>query len=241
MSTKPTTVPTWNTGGANRAAPSGGQAVAGFANGDQAPSTWFNYWFFWIFSWVQYLADGAFTNDSGPALLGTSTDPGSSGLEGVNNQGGSMGVYGHSTGAGSQGVFGDAPGAAGVGVFGRSTGQGGTGVHGEVSDTSSISRTQGVYGLAAPPANARESYGGYFECYAGSPTGWTGAAVLADGTQSDTYALILRAKLSTPTRGALKYPLQTAAPTAAVEGDSYYNATTHKLYVYDGTTWQACW
>jgi hypothetical protein len=30
-------------------------------------------------------------------------------------------------------------------------------------------------------------------------------------------------------------------PGTAVEGDMYMDATTHKLMVYDGTTWQACW
>lgn len=33
----------------------------------------------------------------------------------------------------------------------------------------------------------------------------------------------------------------TTAPTSPAEGDIYMNATTHKLMVYDGTTWQACW
>jgi hypothetical protein len=30
-------------------------------------------------------------------------------------------------------------------------------------------------------------------------------------------------------------------PGTAVEGDMYMDDTTHKLMVYDGTTWQACW
>ncbi len=32
-----------------------------------------------------------------------------------------------------------------------------------------------------------------------------------------------------------------SAPTGASEGDIYMNSTTHKLMVYDGTAWQACW
>ena len=33
----------------------------------------------------------------------------------------------------------------------------------------------------------------------------------------------------------------TTAPSNATEGDMYMNGLTHKLMVYDGTTWQACW
>ena len=32
-----------------------------------------------------------------------------------------------------------------------------------------------------------------------------------------------------------------AAPASPLEGDVYMNSVTHKLMVYDGTTWQACW
>lgn len=31
------------------------------------------------------------------------------------------------------------------------------------------------------------------------------------------------------------------APSSPAEGDIYMNSTTHKLMVYDGTIWQACW
>lgn len=37
---------------------------------------------------------------------------------------------------------------------------------------------------------------------------------------------------------------QLASPTAipaAVEGNVYYNGSTHKLMVYDGSAWRACW
>ena len=30
-------------------------------------------------------------------------------------------------------------------------------------------------------------------------------------------------------------------PASALEGDIYMNRVSHKLMVYDGTTWQACW
>jgi len=32
-----------------------------------------------------------------------------------------------------------------------------------------------------------------------------------------------------------------AAPSTPAEADCYYNTTTHKLMVWDGSTWQACW
>ncbi|MDB4162129.1 hypothetical protein N9772_07165, partial [Bacteroidia bacterium] len=32
-----------------------------------------------------------------------------------------------------------------------------------------------------------------------------------------------------------------AAPASPLEGDVYMNSVSHKLMVYDGTTWQACW
>jgi len=33
----------------------------------------------------------------------------------------------------------------------------------------------------------------------------------------------------------------TTAPSSPSEGDIYMDSTTHKLMVYDGTTWQECW
>jgi hypothetical protein len=32
-----------------------------------------------------------------------------------------------------------------------------------------------------------------------------------------------------------------SAPSSPAEGDIYMNSTTHKLMVYDGTAWRACW
>jgi hypothetical protein len=36
-------------------------------------------------------------------------------------------------------------------------------------------------------------------------------------------------------------PRTTPPPATPAEGDIYYNSTLHKLMVYDGTAWQACW
>ena len=34
---------------------------------------------------------------------------------------------------------------------------------------------------------------------------------------------------------------RSTVPTSPSEGDIYMDAITHKLMVYDGTIWQACW
>jgi hypothetical protein len=40
---------------------------------------------------------------------------------------------------------------------------------------------------------------------------------------------------------AMRLQPQPTAPSSPAEGDMYMNSSTHKLMVYDGTTWQACW
>ena len=39
----------------------------------------------------------------------------------------------------------------------------------------------------------------------------------------------------------LRLEPRATTPSNPEEGDMYMDATTHKLMVYDGTTWQACW
>jgi len=46
--------------------------------------------------------------------------------------------------------------------------------------------------------------------------------------------------LETFTPGSIYFAPQ-AAPTAPIEGQAYYDATLHKLRVWDGSTWQNCW
>ena len=47
------------------------------------------------------------------------------------------------------------------------------------------------------------------------------------------------ADLQAPT--IVKFAPLASAPASPSEGWVYYDSTTHKLYTYDGTTWQACW
>jgi|WetSurMetagenome_2_1015567.scaffolds.fasta_scaffold00047_12 hypothetical protein len=42
-------------------------------------------------------------------------------------------------------------------------------------------------------------------------------------------------------RDVLKLKPQKDAPATASEGDMYYNSTLHKLMVFDGNEWRACW
>ena len=42
-------------------------------------------------------------------------------------------------------------------------------------------------------------------------------------------------------RGSIRFEPQDLPPENPSEGDAYMNANTHKLMVYDGTSWKACW
>ena len=61
MATKPSIVPTWNTGGANNTAPTSPKIVLGFTNGERAASSYFNNRLKLLGEWCQYLSDGALT------------------------------------------------------------------------------------------------------------------------------------------------------------------------------------
>lgn len=61
MATKPSTVPLWNTGGANNTAPSAPKIVLGWVFGEQPPSSYFNNRLKLLGEWAAYLSDGAFT------------------------------------------------------------------------------------------------------------------------------------------------------------------------------------
>jgi hypothetical protein len=42
-------------------------------------------------------------------------------------------------------------------------------------------------------------------------------------------------------RDVMRLEPRASAPSSPAEGDIYMDSTTHKLMVYDGTTWRACW
>jgi hypothetical protein len=47
-------------------------------------------------------------------------------------------------------------------------------------------------------------------------------------------------RLRAKSGGAIRFVPLTAAPGSPEAGDVYYNSTTNKLQVYNGTTWQDC-
>ena len=61
MATKPSLVPTWNTGGANNTAPTAPKIVLGWTNGERLASSYLNHRMKLYGEWCQYLSDGAFT------------------------------------------------------------------------------------------------------------------------------------------------------------------------------------
>ncbi len=77
-------------------------------------------------------------------------------------------------------------------------------------------------GVNAPPANGMIISGNV-------GIGTTGPAGLLDLTS--TTSAFLPPRMTTTQRTAL----------TPVEGSTVYDTSLHKLYVYDGTVWQACW
>lgn len=99
MATKPSVLPQWNTDGTNRTTPSGGQKASGWTLNQAAVSSYFNWLFFYIYSWLLYLSDGA--------LSGPHTIAGTLGVTGNTTVTGTFGVTGNSTIAGTFGVTGN--------------------------------------------------------------------------------------------------------------------------------------
>ena len=112
-------------------------------------------------------------------------------------------------------------------VFGRSMNAIGNnyGVYGWATNPSSGDNF-GVYGRALN-AGTGEAYAGYFDgnVFASGDVGIGISNPARKLHVSDTMRLEPRA----------------TAPSSPSEGDMYMSSTTHKLMVYDGTTWQACW
>ncbi len=142
--------------------------------------------------------------------------------------GGGTGVYGEVLPTGSatyRGVEGKVDGGSGnnEGVFGEALGSSGTnyGVIGYAHDGTT---NYGVYGSAGTTGT---NYAGYFE-----GRGYFSNNV-GIGTTSPQRSLHVS--------DVMRLEPRATAPSSPSEGDIYMNNTTHKLMVYDGTTWQACW
>ena len=84
---------------------------------------------------------------------------------------------------------------------------------------------------------------------------WYSVAMSADGTRQTAvdnggqiYISYIGVGIgaTTPARklhvsDAMRLEPRATAPSSPSEGDIYMDNTDHKLKVYDGTTWQACW
>jgi hypothetical protein len=71
--------------------------------------------------------------------------------------------------------------------------------------------------------------------------GDTAAALFVGGTDNNVGVGTRAPQRKLHVGDAMRLEPLSAAPTPAAEGDMYMDAGTHKLMVYDGTTWHACW
>lgn len=209
--TKPTTIPVWNTGGANNVEPSAGEKVAGWATNDVPPSSYFN-WFQKLYGeWLTYLdALGAHvitwtvgqifqagitvtTSGNGTAITATGSgngegivaSGGTSGSGGIFTAGSSAGFGVDATASATNGtaVRGVASGGNSSGVLGGSTGAGSKGV----TATSTGSGSYGVdamgdlYGVNSV-ATAYNGNGFFTVCTGSDATGIYANASGSNGT-----------------------------------------------------------
>lgn len=61
MSTKPATIPVWDSGAVNVATPAAGRIASGFPANAIPTSGELNYMFMWLYLWTQYVNDGNFS------------------------------------------------------------------------------------------------------------------------------------------------------------------------------------
>lgn len=64
---KPTDLPNWATDNINNVEPSAGKQADGWANGEDADSSWFNWWMNLVYMWIAWL-DGLFDANSSLTL-----------------------------------------------------------------------------------------------------------------------------------------------------------------------------
>lgn len=131
MATKPTKIPTWNSGGSNNTEPTSGQKIAGWAVNDVPPSSTFNWLQKLTGEWAAYLDDGDFTE--GITVTGGLESTGAAGTFGVRGNGGSgdggHGVEGYGSAGGGNGGYFESSFNAYAAVFAQATAGGGNGVH----------------------------------------------------------------------------------------------------------------
>jgi hypothetical protein len=101
------------------------------------------------------------------------------------------------------------------------------------------------------------NYDGSGNVFIGYGAGYweTGSNKLIISNDSDSTAPLIYGDFSartvginttTPARNlhikdVMRLQPRATSPSSPAEGDIYMNSTTHKLMVYDGTAWQACW
>jgi hypothetical protein len=159
-------------------------------------------------------------------IWGETTATGSSyaGVLGAAHANGSVvGVYGYTTSVN----------AGAIAVRGYAADQGYAGYFASVSGVSVYSTSAANYAVSANTTTGRAINGvatsaGY-GVYAASATG-TGLYCSGHASGGGSG------------KAAFHIAPQAVAPTVDVtEGDVYMNGTDHKLYVYNGSTWNACW
>ena len=122
-------------------------------------------------------------------------------------------------------------------------------------------KAKAVYGIASS-AESGINYGGWFEAAGtygrgvyGKATGGSGAALYGEGMNGskagyfegeveitgDVAIGTSDASSTLNISNVLRLQPLSTAPANPSEGDMYMNSRTHKLMVFDGTTWQSCW
>lgn len=245
MATKPSTLPRWNTDGTNRTTPAAGKLDTGWPVSAPAISSEWNWWQNLVYQWVQWLdgyegeahlftnsitiaqatsnasALNATGNGTGVGVRGNGGANGANGVEGfAGTTGNGNGVrgLGRNSGAGVRGEH----ATNGAGVRGVATASlDGAGVVGEGTDAAITGFLgAGVYGL-----NAGTGFGvagvataGGTGIYGKSPAGYA-AQFDSQGSTTATIRLVPQ-----------------AAPTGGSAGDIYFDNSTGKLMVHNGTS-----